>query len=185
MKSWSRVAILVAVTALAAPAAMGSDLWLHVRVTETGARPTTVRINLPFALVERAAPLIEDADVSDGDISWNGDRMEISELRQVWSSLRSGKGTVSRSGAVWTLEREAGTESLVVREEGAGNGAVVRMPAPVVDALLADANELDLAGAVAAITKVGSGELVAVDEDGTRVRIWLDRVPEGEPEVTP
>ena len=67
MKSWGRIALLVALAAATAPAAKVSDLWLHIRVAESGSNPTTVKVNLPFSLVQRAAPLIEDARIAKRD----------------------------------------------------------------------------------------------------------------------
>ncbi|MCM2313611.1 MAG: hypothetical protein NDJ92_00475 [Thermoanaerobaculia bacterium] len=180
MKSWGRIALLVALAASAAPAARASDLWLHIRVAETGAHPTTVKVNVPFSLVQRAAPLIEDARIDDGEIAWNGDHVEIAELRETWRALRSGSNRVTKDGVTWELTGKGASEALVVRETK-GSGAVeMRIPAALVDALLADGRQLDLVAAVDAISRLGSGELVAVDEDGTRVRIWVDRTPEAE-----
>lgn len=180
MKHWGRIAVLVALAAAASPAARASDLWLHIRVAETGSHPTTVKVNVPFSLVERAAPLIEDAEIVDGEISWNGDHVEIAELRETWRALRAGPGRETRHGAIWLLVREGATETLVVRDESDARGAEFRIPAGLVDALLADGSRLDLVAAVNAIARFGSGELVAVDEDGTRVRIWVDSIPEAE-----
>jgi hypothetical protein len=180
MKNLVRIAALVGLTAVVAPVSQASDLWLHIRVAETGSHPTTVKVNLPFSLLERAAPLIEDARIDDGQIEWNGDSMEIAELRETWRSLRSGSGRLSRNGATWTLEARGTEETLVVREGKDSEHAEVRVPAGLVDALLADGSRLDLVAAIDAIARLGAGELVAVDEDGTRVRIWVDRIPEAE-----
>lgn len=180
MKSWGRIALLVALAAAAAPVAKASDLWLHIRVSETGSHPTTVRVNVPFSLVERAAPLIEDARIDDGEIAWNGDHVEIEELRETWRALRSGSGAVDRDGATWELAGEGASQTLLLREVKSSGTAEVRIPAALVDALLADGNRLDLVAAVNSIARLGTGELVAVDEDGTRVRIWVDSTPEAE-----
>ncbi len=180
MKNQVRIAALVALTVVVAPVLKASDLWLHIRAVETGSHPTTVKVNLPFSLVERAAPLIEDARIDDGQIAWNGDPMEIAELRETWRALRSGSVRLSRNGASWTLEGKGTAETLVVREGKSAKHAEVRVPAGLVDALLADGSRLDLVAAIDAIARLGAGELVAVDEDGTRVRIWVDRIPEAE-----
>lgn len=180
MKSWGRIALLLALVAATAPAAKASDLWLHIRVAETGSHPTTVKVNVPFSLVQRAAPLIEDARIDDGEVAWNGDHVEIAELREMWRALRSGSRSVTKDEMTWELAGEGASETLLVRE-AKGSGAVeIRIPAALVDALLADGRKLDLVAAVDAISRLGSGELVAVDEDGTRVRIWVDTTPESE-----
>lgn len=180
MKSWGRIALLVALAAATAPAARASDLWLHIRVVETGSHPTNVKVNVPFSLVQRAAPLIEDARIDDGEIAWNGDHVEIAELRETWRALRSGSGSMTMDGMTWELAGEGASETLLVREVKDSGAVEMRIPAALVDALLADGRQLDLVAAVDAIARLGSGELVAVDEDGTRVRIWVDRTPESE-----
>lgn len=180
MKSLIRFAIVVAVSLLAAPVARGSELWLHVRVVESGARPTTVKINVPYSLVERAAPLIEKSRIDDGNVQWNGDQVDVGDMREIWASLRAGGAKVTRDEATWELELEGAREVLVVRESGDSKGAVVRIPAALVDALLAKRDQLDLEEAARVIGKLGSGELLVVDEDGTRVRIWVDTTPEAE-----
>lgn len=180
MKNWGRIALLVALAAAAAPVARASDLWLHIRVSETGSHPTTVKVNVPFSLVERAAPLIEDARIDDGEIAWNGDHVEITELRETWRALRAGSGVVNRDGATWELAGEGASQTLLLREAKSSGTTEVRIPAALVDALLADGNQLDLVAAVNSIARLGTGELVAVDEDGTRVRIWVDSSPEAE-----
>lgn len=180
MKSWGRIALLVALAAAAAPVAKASDLWLHIRVAETGSHPTTVKVNVPFSLVERAAPLIEDARIDDGEIVWNGDHVEIAELRETWRALRSGLGVVNKDGTTWELAGEGASQTLLLREAKSSGTTEVRIPAALVDALLADGSRLDLVAAVKSIARLGTGELVAVDEDGTRVRIWVDSTPEAE-----
>lgn len=180
MKGLIRIAIVSALAMAVAPAAHGSTLWLHLRVTEAGARPTTVKINVPYSLVERAAPLIEAERVADGDISWNGDHVRIAELRETWRSIRSGKGSLTTDGTTWTLLRDEAGETLVVKEKGSSPGAEVRIPATLVDALLSDSDRLDFEAAVKEIARLGSGELLVVDEDGTKVRIWVDSIPESE-----
>ncbi|MBI2212762.1 MAG: hypothetical protein HYU52_03875 [Acidobacteria bacterium] len=177
MKGLIRIALVIA---LVAPATHGAPLWLHIRVTEAGSHPATVKINLPYALVERAAPLVESEHVGDGEIVWNGDHVELSELRETWRALRAGKRTITRDDASWTIVRDASGETLVVHELDTKSGAVVRIPARLVDALLSGSGRLDFSAAVKVIAQLGSGELVAVDEDGSNVRIWVDSTPEAE-----
>ena len=179
MKIRDRIALLVVLAAAAAPVAKASNLWLHVRVVESGSHPTTVKVNVPYSLVERAAPLVKDAEIDDGEVVWKGGHVEVTELRETWRALRSGSGPITRDGATWQLVRDGASETLVVRE-ATPKGAEMRVPAGLVDALLSDGKRLDFEAAVGAIGRLGSGDLVAVDEDGTRVRIWLDTIPDAE-----
>jgi hypothetical protein len=180
MKSLHRIAIVAALAIAVAPVAQGSQLWLHVRVTETGSRPTTVRVNVPYTLVERVAPLVDKERIDDGEIDWNGDRVAVAELRENWKALRSGKGTITKDDATWALVRDESGETLVVKETGGAEPTEVRIPARLVDALLSGSDRLDFEAATKVVAELGAGELLAVDEDGTKVRIWVDTTPEAE-----
>lgn len=179
MKSLIRTALVVALGLAVAPAAH-ADLWLHLRVTESGDHASTVKINLPYSLVERVAPLVDEGKFDDGEIAWNGEEVEIGELRETWQALRSGKSGVTKDGASWKLDGSGGSETLVIHEKGDAAGAEVRIPARLVDALLSDGDRLDFQAAARVIASVGSGELLAVDDDGTRVRMWVDSTPVAE-----
>ena len=51
----------------------------------------------------------------------------------------------------------------------------VRVPESVVDALLSgEGNALYIRAAISALTAQGQGELVAVNGDDERVRVWID-----------
>ncbi len=161
--------------------AAASGLWVHVDIKESGAAPSTVKINLPFSLLEAAAPLIEDGKVHGSDIHWNGDRVEVEEVRAVWTKLKAGAKSVEKDGSSFELVSGAPSQVLLIRTAGtSSNGpSEVRVPAEIVDALLSKPDgEIDLKAAIAALGKSGGGELLAVDDDGTRVRMWIDGNPE-------
>ncbi|MFA6955244.1 MAG: hypothetical protein WC538_05145 [Thermoanaerobaculia bacterium] len=179
MKSLIRIGIAAALALAVAPIAH-ADLWLHLRVTESGSRPSTVKINLPYTLVERVAPLVDEGKIDDGEIAWNGEQVEVRELRETWRALRSGKGGVTKDGATWKLDGAGVSETLVIHENDDASGTEVRIPARLVDALLSSPDRLDFQAAARVIATVGSGELLAVDEDGTRVRMWVDSTPAAE-----
>jgi len=179
MKSLFRIGIVAALAIAVAPAAR-ADLWLHLRVTESGSRPSTVKINVPYSLVERVAPLVDEGKIDDGEIGWNGEHVEIGELRETWRALRSGKESVSKDGASWKLEGEGASETLVIHQKDAEGSSEARIPARLVDALLSGSDRLDFKAAAQVIGGLGSGELLAVDDDGTRVRMWVDSTPGAE-----
>lgn len=181
MRTLTRIAFAAAIVLSVAADARGTGLWLHIRVNETGERPTSVKVNVPFGLVERIAPLVRDEKVDRGTIAWNGDSVDVAELRGIWNRLRASGGTVVRDGASWSIVRKGAGELLVVKETGGeASGAEARIPAPVVEALLSSPDRLDFEAAVREVAKQGAGDLVAVDDDGTKVRIWVDAIPEAE-----
>lgn len=179
MKSLIRTGLFVALGLAMAPT-LHADLWLHVRVTESGARPSTVKINVPYSLVERVAPIVDQEKIDDGDIAWNGEHVEIGELRETWRALRAGSGDIARDGASWKLDGAGTSETLVIRGAGTSEATEVRIPARLVDALLSGSDRLNFEAAARVIASLGSGELLAVDDDGTRVRIWIDSIPVAE-----
>lgn len=139
-----------------------------------------VSIDVPVSFVQAIAALIPDGIHSSGKIVIDDREIPPGELRKIWREVRhlpdakiatfedrDGKLTVSKSGG-----------HLVFRANDAHRGkgeAVVRIPAPVVDALLSgEPGELDFSAAIDALARNGRGELVAVTEDRDTVRIWVD-----------
>lgn len=164
---------------LAAATSLGaSDLWIHVRVTEEAHRPTMVEVNLPFRLVERLAPMLDDYQRHEAELHVGHQEMTADDLRRVWSRLQNGE-TVVEPDAILSLETGERGPQLVVRERHHRAGAVVALPADVVEALLSGSrDEFNLEAAVRVLATYGEGEIVSARDDGTVVRIWLDRNPE-------
>lgn len=155
-----------------------SDLWIHVRVVENDHRPTTVEVNLPLRMIERLAPMLNDYQRREAEIHLGHDELDVEDFRRIWSRVLGGE-TVVEDDAILTLETGPGGKALVVRERDRGDGTVVMLPADVVDALLSGPeNTLDLEAAVRVLATHGTGELVSAQDDGTIVRIWIDRDPE-------
>lgn len=160
--------------------------WLHVAVDEASPRGASVRVNLPLALVEAALALIPQAEARKVTIAFDGADVSLAELATAWRRLGP------RSGTLLTVD-EPRLRTVVSRRGGflvvdshdrrrGGERVVVRIAAPVVDALLAGPGDrLDLAAAVRALAAAGAGEITADSDDGHRVRIWVDRVAEPRP----
>jgi len=165
---------------LATASSLGaSDLWIHVRVTEEGRRATTVEVNLPLRLVERLAPLVDARGKRDARICLGTTPMDVAELRAKWQRLSAGEVLVE-DDAVLMMQAGARGRELVVRGRDRRDETVVTLPANVIDALLSgERDRLNLEAGVKALAAYGGGEIVAVQDDGARVRIWLDRNPDG------
>lgn len=139
-----------------------------------------VSIDVPVGFVQALAALIPDGIRSDAKLVIDDREIAPAELRKIWREVRrlpdsriatfedrDGKLTVAKAGG-----------HLVFRASdarGEKGEATVRIPAPVVDALLSGApGELDFAAAIDALARNGRGELVAVTGDRDTVRIWVD-----------
>jgi len=154
------------------------DSWVHVRVDE--ADGAEVAVNLPISLVDVAleASDHEAFDPDDIRIDPDGD-ITVDELRRMWKELRdAGEGEFVnvRDGDERVRVYRRGDRVHVEVDEDGVEKVRVRMPAAVVDALLgAEGDRLDLPAAARELAKIGDHEVVRIDDDGTRVRIWVDR----------
>jgi hypothetical protein len=172
-------AALLALAAAAVPASSASaaDLWLHVSVDETdGAQ---VRVNLPLAFLETALRMVPEDELRDGKLVLQDTELSVAELRTLWHSLDAAGDAVLMevhdNGEHVNVSRRGGY--LLVEVDGP-DAVDVRIPGAVVDAMLAgDGDELDLAAALRALAAAGEGELVAVTETDSQVRVWVDASP--------
>lgn len=173
-----RARMIMSLVLLAAATSMGaSDLWIHIRVIENDHRPTSVEVNLPLRLVERLAPMLDQYEHRDAGMIHVGHRnLDAAELRSIWSRLKNGE-VVVEDDAILELAQGPRGRILVVRGQ---DGTVVSLPADVIEALLGQSRKdrLDLSAGVRALARHGEGEIVSAQDDGTIVRIWLDRNPE-------
>jgi hypothetical protein len=108
------------------------------------------------------------------------------DFRKSLAALRDTKDgnfvTVEGSHDNVQVAKQGGYLVAKVRE-GKNGGAKVdaRIPFQVVEALLSgDKNELNIAAAVRALGEHGDGVLVTVDDEESKVRIWVDSKNESE-----
>jgi hypothetical protein len=176
----------LAVIACSGAAASASEgLWLHVKVDE--AEGAKVSVNLPVALVEKALPMIPDGDWHNGHITIDGDiNWSISDLRELWQEVRATQDmtfvTVEDDDESVRVWKEGDYLMIKVLENHGQDSEVnVRIPARVVDALLSgEGDEFDFHAAISALAAEGEGELVTVNDDEDRVRVWVDSMAEAE-----
>jgi hypothetical protein len=172
---------LVLLTALSVvPPVLARDRYIHLAVDEYDGRGDQVRITLPYDLVESLFPLFHSRSLNAGRIRIEGVDCDGSDLRLIWSAVRERKEgefvTVESGDETVHVMRKAGY--LIVRTDerrGRSSRTDVRIPVPIVDALLSgDDDELDVAAAIRAMGRKGAGDLVVVNDDETTVRIWVD-----------
>ena len=199
MKTLPRMAVLTGILALAAGVAAGapaksksaSDKWLHVRVEDgSGEDQERVRVNIPLSLAEAVIPAIDVDNFHKGKIriEVNGDDGSIKDLdlRKILQALRDTKDgnfvTVEGSKDQVQVAKQNGFLIAKVREGKSGGARVdAKLPFAVVEALLSgNKDELDLAAGIRALGEHGDGVLVTVDDDDSRVRIWVDSRNESE-----
>lgn len=172
-----RIPPLVIAGLLSAAGARAADLWLHVSVDEEdGAK---VKVNLPLALVDKALAMVPDEHVRDGRVVLDDVEWTVPELRALWQEIANSPDmtfvTVEDDGENVRVWKENGYLMVQVREDGDDSTVDVRVPGTVVDALLSgDGDQLDLSAALIALAAHGEGELVTVNDDRDRVRIWVD-----------
>lgn len=177
-------AALIALFAATGAAVADNDLWLHVAVDE-GAEGARVRVNLPLSMAETAVGMIPADEMRHGRVRFEDTDITVAELRRLWRELQDAPDAtfveveesdqqvfVSKSGGYFLVR--------AFENRGEGRQQVdVKIPAPVVDALLSgEGEELDVLAAVRALAAHGTGELVTVDDDETRVRVWVDALAE-------
>lgn len=176
--------------ALALPAAAlerEPQPWIHLTVEEAPPGDSTVRVNLPLSLVEAVLALVPEGGGGEVRVAFDDSDVSLAELEAAWRRMgrRSGRLlTVEEPGLSTVVSRRGGDLVIVSHDRRRGDERVeVRVSAPIVDALFAgDGETLDLAGAVRAMAAAGAGEVTAASDDGDRVRLWVDRSPEGAPE---
>ena len=161
--------------------ARGGILWLHIRVTDAASDKDRVNVNLPLSLADMALDLLDDPNIKSGRVRLDGREVSLVRIRQVWSELRKlGDGellTVKEGEQVVSLWRVGAGIRLETREGGGGSRKLqLEVPVRLVDALLAgDGESLDVRGALDELKEGPRGEILKLtDEDGGRVRVWID-----------
>lgn len=151
--------------------------WIHVHVQEDG--EDKVEINLPLRLVDVAIEA-NDAEEFAGDFHLGEKHgVSVEELRRVWNELRDA-GDVEfvnvRDGDEKVRVYRRGDRVHLDVDEDGEKKVRVELPSRVVDALLSGRGErLDLSAAAREMAKLGDEQIVQIDDEGSRVRVWVDR----------
>jgi hypothetical protein len=184
---WGMAALL----ALAAVGSAGAaeTHWLHIRVEEAGEPGSHVRVNVPLAMLETLAASAGEAGTEigplhGGSVKLGRTDMSTADLRRMWGAVRDAADmefvTVEQNDETVRVAKDHG--HLVMRvqsrdggKQGAGDRVEAKIPLDVIDALLSGKeDQLQLAAALRALARHGSGDLVTVRDGGDRVRIWID-----------
>lgn len=170
---------LLALGLLLTPLTAGAeqqDRWLHIRVQESG--DASVSVNLPLSVLGTAAEIVPE-DVRRMEVE--GADVTVEDLRAMWQELR-----VHPNEELVKVDEpdQKVVVSMVdgyLRVDATGRDNVqVRIPTEVVDALFSgEGDELEIGKALEMLAQSGSQELVTVEGDNEKVRIWVDSLPQG------
>jgi hypothetical protein len=179
---------LLALSVLPAAQAQTTTAWLHVRVEEVK-EASKVSVNLPMAVVEAVLKASPDMIEKHGKIHIGDDHgIKMADLRQAWKAL-AGVGdaelvTVESEDENVKVMRKGDLVQVFVDKKGkvgkdgkaAQGGEEVRVEVPVslVDAFLSgEGEEGNIQAAVAELQK-RRGNIVTVNDDDSKVRVWID-----------
>lgn len=174
------VATLVGATGERARAQVtAGSAWIHIRVEEP-ARESKVHVNLPLSVVQVALEAAPDKVVSKGRIhlGHEGHDLSLADMRRLWKELKT-------AGDAQLVTMENGDEKVNVARKGdlvqvrlerpkEKETVAVDVPVALVDALFSGEGEgLDVVAAVKELQSL-RGDVVRVDDQDSRVRIWID-----------
>jgi hypothetical protein len=167
-----------------APAA-AAERWLHVHVVEDGGSGDTVRVNLPFSMIESVLPMVQAEHFSEGKLRLADEDFEGVDLRAMWKALRQAGDVdfVTVDGTDGHVRVSRAGPYLLATVDGRGEDREtvrVRVPVAVVDALFSgNSDEIDLVAALHVLADQGDGELIRVEDGDSRVRVWIDGNQDG------
>lgn len=189
--SFKHLVVLGTLLALGTTAWAGKDdAWLHIKVEEHGRRGETVRVNLPFQLIEAVLPLIDTHDyygepfhIRNGKIEFDCEELSGIELGELLRAVRDAEEAeyVTVEGPDERVRVAKKDGQLRIRVEDDYENVDVNLRLDVVDAMLSDdPEELDIIAMVRALAESGGGELVSVEGEDETVRIWIDEKNESD-----
>ena len=178
MYSRKNISIVLLILFLGSSLTWAQSTTLHIRVQEGEAEK--VSLNLPVSVISAVLPLVEDkvGHLMGEHIEMGGQEFGIADLREIWTALKD-------DGSYELANIQTGEENirilldenslLIDTDEASKEQVHVRIPVPVMDALLSGTgDELDLAGALETLASTGESDLVEVRAGDAHVRVWID-----------
>jgi hypothetical protein len=178
MKRYSTV-LFAAILMVALPLSATDDTrWLNVHVIESeGGANVKVHLPLPLILAVLNSVDVEnfhggkvDLEISDAEIDWP----------QLLAAVREAPDgefvTVDSDEANVRVSKSGGTLYVNVVENEEHNATVnVQVPMTMIDALHIDENnQIDVAAFLSSFDQLPKGDLVTVDADDAKVRVWVE-----------
>ena len=169
------------IACLAGSAARASDdRWIHVRVDDAEDGKGQVDIQVPIGMVTTLLPVLSGKH-GHGSIEIDGGDVDLAELRRYWAAVRTAKDgeyvTVRDADSTVKIAKSGGYFRLTVDETDGGSRVRMKVPLPLVDALLSGGDTVDIGAVGSALAKIPRGEILTVDDNESHVRVWIDDEP--------
>jgi hypothetical protein len=173
------ILFLSAAAVMAAPAAR----WIHVRVESARGVSGNLSINVPIEMASAVLPSIPAADQNHrGRVNLQAS-VNGTDLRAVLDAVRNSPEnvfvTLERHGKEVSVAKSGGNLLIKVAEKPSaehhvGETVAIKVPIPVVRAMLADnSDEVDIGAGIRALTREGDVDVTLNNEKET-VRVWTD-----------
>jgi hypothetical protein len=188
-------AILV-VALLAAPTykaqGQSSQRWIHVRVDNPDDKGEMVRVNLPIALAQILVSSVDHDQLHHGHVNIGHADINGVDLRAMLDAVRSAPDgefvSVKSHDQDVHVSKQNGYLLVHVngsdrKDKGDKKEVQVRIPIPVVDALVASSkgsDDFDVAATLHALAAHGDTDLVSIKDGRQTVHIWLDSKNDGD-----
>ena len=153
-----------------------ADSWLHVFVEDDGGRET-VRVNLPFDLVEAVLPLIDEEEFHGGRVVIDDEEFDREEIEGILKAVEKAEEWeyIRVQGIDEDVSVSKKGEMIIIRAEEDDENVDVRIHLSFLRALLqGEDDELDVLAAFRTLEDRKGETLVMVNDDESRVRIWVD-----------
>ncbi|HTR48520.1 MAG TPA: hypothetical protein VMM16_14155 [Verrucomicrobiae bacterium] len=164
------------IPAMAAP----PEKYLHVHVDDP-TDGTKVNVNVPLSMAEKILPAINNQDLHGGKVWIRHADMSGVDLRAVLDAVKTAPDsefvTVKDNESDVRVAKANGNILIHVTDKRNKDQKVdVTVPMKIVDALVNTEknDELDIAAALRALSDAGDILLVTVQDEGQKVRIWVD-----------
>jgi hypothetical protein len=169
--------LVLAGVAGGAARAAPDDRWIHIRVDDADGAKGRVDIQVPVELVSSLLPALKRAH-GHGSIHVDAKPVDLAEIRGYWSAVRAAKDgdyvTVRDADSDVRVSKRGGYFRLTVDDKGGKTRIRMKVPLPLVDAVLDGGDTIDLDALGVALAKTPVGELLIVDDEDSHVRIWID-----------
>ena len=169
--------LVFAAVASVAAAAPPDERWIHVRVDDSGGEKGRVDIQVPLGMVRSLLPVIKGAHAR-GSIRVDAPSLELAQFREYWTAVKAARDgeyvTVRDDDSDVRIAKRGGQLLLRVDDKAGKSRVRMRVPLPLVDAVFAGGESLDLAALGAALANAPEGELLAAWDGNSHVRIWID-----------
>jgi hypothetical protein len=171
------VSLILAGFAGGAAAAASDGKWIHVRVDDAGGDKGRVDIQVPIEMVQSLLPVLKGAHAR-GSIQVDSKSVNLDEFREYWAAVRAAKDgeyvTVRDQDSNVRIAKRGGNFLLTVDDKAGKSQVRMKVPLPIIDAVLASGDSLDLGALSGALAKAPTGEILTVDDENSHVRVWID-----------